>query len=72
MCLIDTTECGDLSSGLRLRPFRETGDFAPLTKEDRCNVSINVYDEGKILQVGRSHLPKTDKDAFYESCDLLP
>ena len=32
--------------------FRETGDFASLTKEDRLNVSINVYEEGNVLQVG--------------------
>ncbi len=49
--MIDTSETGDLSSAVRLRPFRETGDYAPLTKEDKCNVSVNVYDEGKVLQV---------------------
>jgi tripeptidyl-peptidase-2 len=35
----------------RLRPFRETGDFAPLGKDDRLNVSVNVYDDGKTLQI---------------------
>ncbi len=49
--MIDTSECGKLDSGVRLRPFRETGDLAPLTKEDKLNVSVNVYDDGDVLQV---------------------
>ena len=57
VCLIDTSETGDLSSAVRLRPFRETGDYAPLTKEDKCNVSVNVYDEGKVLQVRNLRKP---------------
>ncbi len=51
MSLIDTSESGDLSQAVRLRPFRETGDFAPLTDDDKCNVSVNVFDEGKTLQL---------------------
>jgi tripeptidyl-peptidase-2 len=49
--IIDTSECGDLQRGVRLRSFRETGDFAPLTAEDQVNVSINVYDDGNILEI---------------------
>ena len=49
--LIDTSESGDLSRGVRLRSFRETGDISPLTKEDRLNVSLTVFDEGDICQL---------------------
>ena len=33
LVLIDTSECGKLEEGVRLRPFRETGDVAHLTQE---------------------------------------
>ncbi len=56
VCLIDTSECGHLDQGVRLRPYRETGDFAPLTKEDRFHVSINVYEDGNVLQLVRISL----------------
>lgn len=46
-CIIDTSETGDLASGVRLKSFRETGDFKPLTKDDNVNTSMNVYEEGE-------------------------
>ena len=49
--IIDTSECGKLEAGVRLRPFRETGDLDVLTPEDRLNVSVNVYDDGKLVQI---------------------
>ena len=36
LVLIDTSECGKLEEGVRLRPFRETGDVAHLTQEVRA------------------------------------
>uniref|UniRef100_A0A0K2T109 Tripeptidyl-peptidase 2 n=1 Tax=Lepeophtheirus salmonis TaxID=72036 RepID=A0A0K2T109_LEPSM len=50
-CIIDTSEKGDLKNGLKLRSFRETGDYGCLTELDKLNVSINVYDEGDVLQI---------------------
>ncbi|TRY75766.1 hypothetical protein TCAL_12592 [Tigriopus californicus] len=49
--LIDTSETGELSEGIRLRPFRETGEFAPLTNDDRLNISVNVYEKGDIVEI---------------------
>ena len=46
-CIIDVSETGDLASGLRLKSYRETGDFKPLTKEDQLNTSMNVYEGGE-------------------------
>ena len=30
---------------------RETGDWSPLTPTDRFNVSVNVYEDGDVLQI---------------------
>ena len=51
LVLIDTSECGDLSSGIRLRDYRKYGDFAPLTKDDQLNISVNIYEEERVVQV---------------------
>jgi tripeptidyl-peptidase-2 len=49
--IIDNTPDGDLENALKLRPFTETRDFAPLTKSDNLNVSVNVYDDGEVVQI---------------------
>ncbi len=49
--IIDNTQDGDLDKALRLRPFGETQDFASLNKHDNLNVSVNVYDGGKTVQI---------------------
>ncbi|QQP38425.1 Uncharacterized protein FKW44_018993, partial [Caligus rogercresseyi] len=50
-CIVDTSETGDLENGLKLRSFRETGDYGPLTQVDKLNVSMNVFDGGDVLQI---------------------
>jgi len=49
--VIDTSEEGDLEHGVRLRPYSETRDFAALTDADLLNVSVNIYDDGKVVQL---------------------
>ena len=44
LVLIDTSECGKLEEGVRLRPFRETGDVAHLTQEVRVANSRGRFD----------------------------
>ncbi|KAI4503188.1 hypothetical protein M0802_001410 [Mischocyttarus mexicanus] len=48
---IDTSEEGDLESGVYLGEYSKTREYAPLTKEDQLNVSINVHDEGNTLEI---------------------
>ncbi|XP_014239284.1 tripeptidyl-peptidase 2 isoform X2 [Cimex lectularius] len=47
---IDTSECGDLASCSLVGEYSKTYEFAPLTKEDVLNYSINVYDNGNLLE----------------------
>ncbi|OXU24497.1 hypothetical protein TSAR_010597 [Trichomalopsis sarcophagae] len=48
---IDTSEQGDLESGVLLGEYSHTKEFAPLTQEDQLNVSINVHDDGNTLEI---------------------
>ncbi|XP_046818750.1 tripeptidyl-peptidase 2 isoform X1 [Vespa crabro] len=48
---IDTSEQGDLESGVYLGEYSLTKEYAPLTQEDQLNVSINVHDEGNTLEI---------------------
>ncbi|XP_015173140.1 PREDICTED: tripeptidyl-peptidase 2 isoform X4 [Polistes dominula] len=48
---IDTSEEGDLESGVYLGEYSVTKEYAPLTKEDQLNVTINVHDEGNTLEI---------------------
>jgi tripeptidyl-peptidase-2 len=48
---IDTSEKGDLDSGVFLGEYTHSNDFAPLTQEDQLNVSINVHDDGNTLEI---------------------
>jgi tripeptidyl-peptidase-2 len=51
LVLIDTSESGRLEDAVRLRPFREFGDVAHLTAQDRLNVTVNVYEDGDIVEI---------------------
>lgn len=48
---VDTTENGDLETCPLLGEYSITHDYAPLTKADQLNFSINVHDEGNILEL---------------------
>ncbi|XP_058803991.1 tripeptidyl-peptidase 2 isoform X2 [Phymastichus coffea] len=48
---IDTSEQGDLASGVYLGEYTFTKEYAPLTKDDQLNISINVHDDGNILEI---------------------
>jgi tripeptidyl-peptidase-2 len=42
---------GDLDSSIVLGEFSKRQEFAPLSKADQMNVSINVHDNGNILEI---------------------
>ena len=48
---IDTSETGDLAAGLCLGVFRETQEFGKLSQMCQVNVSVNVWDEGDLLEI---------------------
>ena len=48
---IDTSEEGNLESGVFLGEYSITNEYKPLTKEDQLNVTINVHDEGNTLEI---------------------
>ncbi|XP_053618070.1 tripeptidyl-peptidase 2 [Plodia interpunctella] len=48
---IDTSECGDLSSGPLLGEYSVTHEHQHLTALDEMTVSINVHDDGALLEV---------------------
>lgn len=48
---IDTSEKGELESGIHLGEYRLTHQWAPLTAIDRYNVSINVHNDGNVLEI---------------------
>lgn len=48
---IDTSEDGDLSNGVLLAEYSKTHQFTQLTETDKLNVSINVHDDGNILEI---------------------
>ncbi|GBP73480.1 Tripeptidyl-peptidase 2 [Eumeta japonica] len=48
---IDTSECGDLKSGPLLGEYSVTHEHAHLTPLDEMTVSINVHNDGCILEV---------------------
>ncbi|KAJ8975804.1 hypothetical protein NQ317_013735 [Molorchus minor] len=51
VCCVDTTEDGDLSKCKLLGEYSITHDYAPLTNIDNLNYSINVHDNGNILEL---------------------
>ncbi|KAK4306052.1 hypothetical protein Pmani_022096 [Petrolisthes manimaculis] len=48
---IDTSEKGELESGIHIGEYRLTHEWAPLTAVDRYNVSINVHNDGNVLEI---------------------
>jgi len=48
---IDTSEAGDLAAGLCLGVYRETREFGKLSELCQVNVSINVWDDGNLLEI---------------------
>jgi tripeptidyl-peptidase-2 len=45
------TSDGDLEKGIILGEFKLRQEYAPLTKEDQMNVSVNVHDDGNTLEI---------------------
>ena len=50
---IDTSETGDLSKGLNLGIFRETREWGTLSAGDQISVSVNIWEEGNLLEIVR-------------------
>ncbi|KAF5299966.1 hypothetical protein FQA39_LY11339 [Lamprigera yunnana] len=48
---VDTTEKGDLEKCHLLGEYSVTHDFAPLTESDQLNFSVNVHDDGNVLEL---------------------
>ncbi|XP_042890415.1 tripeptidyl-peptidase 2-like isoform X3 [Penaeus japonicus] len=48
---IDTSERGELESGIHLGEYRVTQQWASLTPTDQYNISINVHNDGNILEI---------------------
>lgn len=48
---VDTSEKGELDQCPLLGEYSITHDFAPLTESDQLNFSINVHDEGNVLEL---------------------
>ncbi|XP_046674553.1 tripeptidyl-peptidase 2-like [Homalodisca vitripennis] len=48
---LDTSEKGDLASCHVLGEYSKTRDFVSLSASDQVNYSINVHDEGKLLEI---------------------
>lgn len=51
VCCVDTTEVGDLEKCPLLGEYSITHDYAPLTPDDLLNFSINVHNNGDILEL---------------------
>jgi len=62
---IDTSEVGNLETGVFLGEYSVTRDFAPLTQEDQLNISINIHDEGNTLEIV-SLCCKYDKKSYFK------
>uniref|UniRef100_A0A2P2I7P3 Tripeptidyl-peptidase 2 n=1 Tax=Hirondellea gigas TaxID=1518452 RepID=A0A2P2I7P3_9CRUS len=48
---IDTSECGDLSLGVHLGEYRITHEWSALTDKDGFTVTINVHNDGNLLEI---------------------
>lgn len=51
MACVDTTENGDLNNCKLLGEYSVTHEFAPLNEADQLNFSINVHDDGDVLEL---------------------
>lgn len=50
-CCIDTSEDGDLSQCQLLGEYSKTHEYITLTTLDQLNISMNVHDNGNILEL---------------------
>lgn len=50
-CCIDTSENGDLSESQVIGEYSKTHDYVTLTNLDQLNISMNVHDNGNILEL---------------------
>lgn len=50
---IDTSETGDLSQALNLGIYRETLEWGTLSSGDQVSVSVNIWDNGNLLEIVR-------------------
>ena len=48
---IDTSERGELESGIHLGEYRLCHQWASLTEADQYNISVNVHNDGNILEI---------------------
>lgn len=48
---IDTSEEGNLETGVFLGEYTITRQYAPLIPEDQLNISINIHDDGNTLEI---------------------
>lgn len=51
VCCVDTTEEGDLEKCPLLGEYSVTHEYAPLTTQDQLNFSINVHNDGNVLEL---------------------
>nr|CAI5846072.1 unnamed protein product [Callosobruchus analis] len=51
VCCVDTSDDGDLSKCPLIGEYSVTHQYAPLTKQDKMNFSINVHDGGNVLEL---------------------
>lgn len=51
LCCVDTSENGDLENCPLLGEYSVTHEYAPLTANDQLNFSINVHNNGDILEL---------------------
>lgn len=48
---IDTSEEGNLEAGILLGEYSLTQEYAPLTQQDQLNISINIHENGNVLEI---------------------
>ncbi|KAJ8930438.1 hypothetical protein NQ314_016765 [Rhamnusium bicolor] len=51
VCCVDTSENGDLANCQLLGEYSITHEYAPLTQLDKLNFSINVHENGNVLEL---------------------
>ncbi|UYV81022.1 TPP2 [Cordylochernes scorpioides] len=49
--ILDTSEIGDLEKGTLLGPYSQTLQYATLTEQDMLSYSVNIHDEGNLLEI---------------------
>lgn len=51
VCCLDTDMDGDLEKYPLMGEYSITHEYFPLTKSDQLNVSMNVHDDGNVLEL---------------------